>query len=187
MKHCGSLKRNAQPVPSVDLGAGSTGDISTVAAVANRSLKRPKHARALAALSQHIQCKKALELGTSLGITSAYIAAHVEQLVTVEGNPHLAELAQENWNTLGITNIESIVGNFDAHGTPSRASSTYDLIFIDGNHKGCASTLHRKWLGHAQSGWRYRVRRHPLVQGHGRRMAAICAKDCWTLQMDAFE
>ena len=183
------LKRNSQPVPRVDLGAGSTGDISTVAAVANRSLKRPKHARALAALSQHIHCTKALELGTSLGITSAYISAHVEQLVTVEGNPHLAELAQENWKMLGITNIESIVGNFDAHwNTIERASSTYDLIFIDGNHRGDALQRYIEnglamlspdgvivcddihWSKDMEDAW-----------------AAICAKDCWTLQMDAFE
>jgi len=183
------LKRTLQPVPSVDLGAGSTGDISTVAAIAKRSLKRPKHARALAALSQHIQCKKALEMGTSLGITSAYIAAHVEQLVTVEGNPHVAELARGHWDQLDITNIESIVGSFDAHwNTIEKTSSTYDLIFIDGNHRGEALQRYIEnglalldpdgvivcddihWSKDMEDAW-----------------ATICTKECWTLQMDAFE
>ena len=62
----------------VDYGAGSTGNTSTVSGIARRSLKRPKHARALAALAAHLPSQATLELGTSLGLTSAYLARHTE-------------------------------------------------------------------------------------------------------------
>lgn len=183
------LKSLAQPVPSIDLGAGSTGDISTVGAIARRSLKRPKHARALAALCRHIQCEDALELGTSLGLTSAYLAGLTGQLVTVEGNPHIAALAQGHWHQLGITNISSLTGDFnDTWDGLSNAAPAYDLIFIDGNHRGAALQAYVQkglellkpegvmvcddihWSKDMEAGWQ-----------------AICSMECWTLQVDAFE
>ena len=48
------LKTNTEVVPVVDYGAGSTGSTSTVSGIAQLSLKRPKHARALAAVAAHL-------------------------------------------------------------------------------------------------------------------------------------
>lgn len=183
------LKQSHKPVPIVDLGAGSTGDISTVAAIARRSLKRPKHARALSALCQHIASRNTLELGTSLGLTSAYLAGPSMQLITVEGNPHIAQIARGHWEELGISNIKSITGSFDEQWDNLAASSIdFDLIFIDGNHRGEALKSYIKkslpmlstegvivcddihWSKDMEAAW-----------------STICAMECWTLQIDAFE
>ena len=129
------LKTNTEVVPVVDYGAGSTGSTSTVSGIAQRSLKRPKHARALAALSAHLGSSSTLELGTSLGLTSAYLARHSETLTTVEGNPNILALAQSHWAQLGVANVRSFSGEFDAT-WEAFADREYDLIFIDGNHRG---------------------------------------------------
>lgn len=138
-RHRQRLQRDRTSIPPLDLGAGSQGNTSTVAAIARQSLKRPKHARALAALMHHVGGGSALELGTSLGLTTAYLAKHARRVVTVEGNPAIAAVAAEVWHKLGQTNIHSIVGGFDERwDTLADAADGYDLIFIDGNHRGDA-------------------------------------------------
>ena len=155
--------------------------------IARHSLKRPKHARALAALAAHLPSQAALELGTSLGLTSAYLAGHAETLTTVEGNPHIQALAQSNWTKLGVSNIRSFSGEFDAT-WEAFANQEYDLIFIDGNHRGEALI-------------RYVEKSLPLLHPDG---VIVCddihwspdmeaawehlrSMPEWTLQMDAFE
>ena len=181
------LKTNTEVVPAVDYGAGSTGSTSTVSGIARRSLKRPKHARALAAVAAHLGSSSTLELGTSLGLTSAYLARHSQTLTTVEGNPHILTLAQSHWTQLGIANIRSFSGEFDAR-WDDFADRKYDLVFIDGNHRGEALV-------------RYVEKSLPLLHPDG---VMVCddihwSPDMeaawehlrfmpeWTLQMDAFE
>jgi predicted O-methyltransferase YrrM len=181
------LKTNTEVVPTVDYGAGSTGSTSTVSGIARHSLKRPKHARALAALSEHIGSTSTLELGTSLGLTSAYLARHTESLTTVEGNPHILTLAKSHWARLGIENIRSFSGEFDAT-WEAFSDRDYDLIFIDGNHRGDAliryvekslPLLHPDgvivcddihWSPDMESAWEH-----------------LCSMSNWTVQVDAFE
>ena len=182
-----SLKSNASALPVVDYGAGSTGRTSTISGIARRSLKRPKHARALAALAAHLQCHTALELGTSLGLTSAYLAHHTKALTTVEGNPHIQAIAQSNWAALGIQNIRSFSGEFDET-WEEFADTEYDLIFIDGNHRGEALI-------------RYVDKSLTVLKTHGilvcddihwspdmeKAWEQLCSMPEWTLQLDAFE
>lgn len=183
------LQQDPSPIPSLDLGAGSQGNTSTVSAIARRSLKRPKHARALAALMRHVGGGSVLELGTSLGLTSAYLASHARKVVTVEGNPAIAAVASEVWSELGKTNIHSIVGGFDEQWDAlTNAATGYDLIFIDGNHRGDAlrryvhagMTLLRPggvlvcddihWSKDMESAWN-----------------DVCEMEAWTLRVDAYE
>ena len=181
------LKTNNKILPALDYGAGATGSTSTVSGIARRSLKRPKHARALAALAAHLPSQATLELGTSLGLTSAYLARHTGMLSTVEGNPHIQALAQSHWAKLGVTNIRYFSGEFDAT-WEAFTDQAYDLIFIDGNHRGEALI-------------RYVEKSLPLLHPNGvivcddihwsRDMEAAWAHlrslPEWTLQMDAFE
>jgi predicted O-methyltransferase YrrM len=184
-----ALKANRLEVPRVDYGAGSTGNIQTISAIARRSLKRPKHARALAALTKHLQATAVLEMGTSLGITTAYIAAHCEQVCTLEGNPTVAAAAQRTWRELNINNIAILEGPFDETLKPAlNASDGFDLIFIDGNHRGkalrsyidqCRDFLSPSgaivcddihWSSDMESAWK-----------------EICNQPEWTLCVDFFE
>ena len=57
-----------------------------------------------------------VELGTSLGVTTAYMAAMDKRnkVITYEGCPAVAEIAKENWEALGLKNIDCRVGEITA-------------------------------------------------------------------------
>jgi len=135
------LLNSAEKVEVADFGAGGMhGNLSTrtISKIAARSLKPPKYARLLFRLVQHYQCKRVLELGTCLGITTSYLAsARADTSVTtMEGAAAYAEKAREVFQRLGLKNIQLIEGNFDdtLSGVLS-VSEPWDLIFIDGNHR----------------------------------------------------
>jgi predicted O-methyltransferase YrrM len=76
-----------------------------------------------------------VELGTSLGITTAYMAAvdSRNKVVTYEGCPAVAEIAKENWKMLGIKNIECRVGEIDVAKLDEELEQV-DVAFVDANH-----------------------------------------------------
>ena len=129
------LLKDCSAVAPMDFGAGSQSKSRTIADIAKSALKRPRHARTLAALSRHIGAKKVLELGTCLGITTAYLSKEAQSVTTLEGNPALALQAEVIWKRLNIQNIQCITGAFDDI-LPTLPAEQYDLIFIDGNHRG---------------------------------------------------
>ncbi len=131
------LLHDQNDVPPLDLGAGSQSKARTVAEIAQNALKRPRHARALAGLARHLDAVGVLELGTCLGITTAYLGKHAASVTTIEGNPALAKHSEDVWQRLNVQNVTSIVGNFDDV-LPSLPLQQYDLVFIDGNHRGSA-------------------------------------------------
>ena len=131
------LLKDQNEVPPLDLGAGSQSKARTVAEIAQSALKRPRHARALAGLASYLDAAVVLELGTCLGITTAYLGKHAASVTTIEGNPKLAGHAEDIWRRLNLQNVTSIVGDFDDV-LPSLPPQQYDLIFIDGNHRGAA-------------------------------------------------
>lgn len=124
-----------------DLGAGSSRLISTqrsIASIAASSLKPPKYARLLARIVNLYSCKNVLELGTSLGITSSYLAtAHPEvRLTTCEGINAIADTAQSVFNHLQLNNIKLVRGDFDKTLVDAVSKmDSIDLAYIDGNHR----------------------------------------------------
>ena len=76
-----------------------------------------------------------VELGTSLGVTTAYMAAmdSRNKVVTYEGCSGVATIAEENWKSLGIRNIECRVGEITAD-MLERDLDEVDVAFIDANH-----------------------------------------------------
>ena len=76
-----------------------------------------------------------VELGTSLGVTTAYMAAMDKRnkLITYEGCPAVAEIAKENWEALGLKNIDCRVGEITAD-ILDRDLERVDVAFIDANH-----------------------------------------------------
>ncbi len=76
-----------------------------------------------------------VELGTSLGVTTAYMAAmdSRNRVVTFEGCEAVANMARENWKALNINNIECRVGEIDAEQL-TRDIEHLDVAFIDANH-----------------------------------------------------
>jgi tRNA A58 N-methylase Trm61 len=79
-----------------------------------------------------------LELGTSLGITTGYLgkARRNARIYTLEGCPEIAKIAKENFKLLMLPQIEIIIGNFDDTLADVLLKETsFDFIFIDGNHQ----------------------------------------------------
>jgi predicted O-methyltransferase YrrM len=96
-----------------------------------------KYGRLLYALVKYLKPKNILEIGTSIGISSAYMALGNEQatITTLEGCPSLVKTAQQIHKTLNLHRIKIIEGEFSE--TLSKALTempTVDLVLFDGNH-----------------------------------------------------
>jgi predicted O-methyltransferase YrrM len=124
-----------------DFGAGSRvmkQKQRTVASIAASSLKPKKFSQLLFRMIDHYQPKTIVEIGSSLGITTSYLAAAKTdaQVFTMEGASSVATIAKESFNHLQLNNIELIEGNFDNTLLPllERIASV-DFAFVDGNHR----------------------------------------------------
>jgi len=125
-----------------DFGTGKN-RTSTIETVVKKSVKPKKYGQLFFRIALHTKAQSILELGTSLGITTAYLAAASSQIrcTSMEGSKTLANLAKKIFQQLGLKNISLIEGNIDENlervleNTP-----TFDLIYIDANHTSQAVT-----------------------------------------------
>lgn len=134
------LKQKAE-IEVVDLGAGSAvmkTNKRAVADIARSSLKPKKFSQLLYRMANYYQPETILELGTSLGITTSYLAAADPnaKVYTIEGSPAIANIAQITFDRFDLKNIELMTGNFNdlLPGLLARLQ-TIGLAFIDGNHR----------------------------------------------------
>ena len=69
-----------------------------------------------------------LELGTSLGITTAYLASvdSKNRVMSFEGSSSIASLARKQWQLLGLENIECVEGRIER--------AKLDFVYVDANH-----------------------------------------------------
>ncbi len=123
-----------------DFGAGSSVLKSRkrkIKDIAASSLKPKKYSRLLFRMVKFYKTQHVLELGTSLGITTAYLASanHEPEVTTMEGSENIAAIAQQNFSGLDLENINIITGDFDKVLAPYLQGSSVDLAFIDGNHR----------------------------------------------------
>lgn len=124
-----------------DYGAGSIvskTDQRKVSSIARTSLKPAKYGQLLFRIANYYKSNNIVELGTSLGVTTAYLASANTngKVITMEGADQVAKLARKNFEQLGLNNIELIEGNFDTtlDGALQNLPSV-DLAFVDGNHR----------------------------------------------------
>lgn len=126
-----------------DFGNGAGSEDQSVYAVplnklARRSLTSARHARRLSRAARFMNSERILELGTSLGITTAYLSiSHPNAKVTsLEGCPELCKIARAHLLRLGITNAEIMEGRFEETLGPCiQNTGKLDFVFIDGNHR----------------------------------------------------
>lgn len=124
-----------------DFGAGSA-QISkrnrSVASIAKMAAKSPKMGQLLFRMVAHYKPARILELGTSLGLSTLYLASghHGTTVTTLEGSAAIAEVAREHFNRHSQGNIRSLIGNFDVIlPTLLQEEPGFDFVFIDGNHR----------------------------------------------------
>ena len=124
-----------------DFGAGSAktnSDKRSIASIARNAAKSKKFGQLMYRMIKHYGFKNILELGTSLGITTSYLATAnpAARVITMEGSENIADVAQQNFNELGLKNIELVRGNFDdTLQTVLKTMPSIDFAFIDGNHR----------------------------------------------------
>ena len=135
-----SLLKDQTSIEVEDFGAGSA-IIKTkqrvVKDIAASSLKPKKYSQLLFRIVQYYNATNILELGTSFGTTTAYLASSGNTLVTtMEGSTNIAGIAQKNFSLLGLKNIEIIKGDFEKT-LPEYLSTSkkIDFVFLDGNHR----------------------------------------------------
>lgn len=138
------------------LDFGSKGDkkgkISTcsVCEIAKNSLEKTKYAQLLFRLvdwlgknkrmenpcSQSYDGLNIIELGSSLGITTSYLASvdTNNSVETYEGCPDVACVARKGWERLGLHNIRCVEGNIDETFDSKSLLRNVDFAFIDANH-----------------------------------------------------
>lgn len=134
------LLKNNTTIEVIDLGAGSSKlkePQRNISSIARTALKSPKEARMFYRLAHFCSAGTMLELGTSFGISSLYLAqaAPLGKVFTIEGCPATARIAQANFHRLSATNITSRVGDFSSE-LPKILGriDRLDLVFIDGHH-----------------------------------------------------
>jgi predicted O-methyltransferase YrrM len=120
-----------------DFGTGKSKN-HKISDIAKKSSIQTKHGELIFRLVNHFQPKTIVELGTSLGISTLYLAKPNSQatVYTIEGCPEKANLARKNFKNLKVSNIELITGRFEDV-VPSLISrlNLIDFAYIDGNHK----------------------------------------------------
>lgn len=115
-----------------------------LADVARRSASSPRKGQQLFKLVQLLRPKTILELGTSIGIGTMYLASSMRSGTTLslEGCPETAAIARRNLSLLGVSRTEVLDGPFEVNLAPVlEAIQTLDFIYFDGNHR-LEPTLH---------------------------------------------
>lgn len=136
------LRRSHELIQVTDLGAGSKVNTSrqrTLGDIARHSQKPARFGRLLFRLIQRFRATTIIDLGTSLGLTTAYLAEAAKpsgsHVLTFEGCPETAAVARHNFARLGLDNVEIIVGNLDETLPPAIAAlHRVDFVFFDANH-----------------------------------------------------
>lgn len=133
-----------------DYGAGPSGTLENQSAqgysmrkaavkdIAKRAGSSPRQGRMLFRLINHLGCRNLLELGSSVGLGTMYIAsaARLGNFIALEGDPQSANVAQLNLEILHLKNVEFGIGPFSETLKPALDTlKTVDFAFFDGNHQ----------------------------------------------------
>jgi len=152
------LSKSKQTIKITDFGAGShINDSKTrkVKDIAKNSAKNSKFGKLLYRIIQFYNPKNILELGTSLGISTLYLAKAEEnsKVYTFEGCPETAKIAQQNFEKMDAININTTLGDFqNTLQETLKEINTIDLAFIDGNHQETPTiTYFKKCLRYANN------------------------------------
>jgi len=132
-----------------DLGSGDQHNTSRkISAIARRSLSTPRYSAIYARIAAHFNALNIVELGTSLGVNTLYLAENPHAHVTTfEGAPAVADIAALTFEFAGKKNIDLITGNID------RTLPAYlqrvrklDMMFLDANHRLAPTLLYFELL-----------------------------------------
>jgi predicted O-methyltransferase YrrM len=148
------LVRDKTVLDIEDFGAGSAlkgggngspalKGVRSVSDIARHAAKPRKLGQLLFRVARYYRPARILELGTSLGLSTAYLASGAPEAAiwSIEGSAAVAAAAGNNLRHLGLDRTKILTGNFDDILEPLLAETgAVDLAFVDGNHR-CEPTL----------------------------------------------
>ena len=136
-----ALLRSTNEVREPSFGAGtraSRREGRSVGEIAGRALSSPRKCEVLFRLVEMLRPEMSLELGSSVGISLAYLAGafRAGQVIGLEGNPHLAHIAHNVLAELELTNGQVVEGRFeDSLQDTLEKYGPLDFVYLDGDHR----------------------------------------------------
>lgn len=121
-----------------DLGSGKNrSNLRRVSEIAKRSAIPEKYGLLLASMAERFGTGAIIELGTSLGISTMYLAASCPASVvySIDGSGECLKIAEESLGIAEITNVELINNSFDKAIADLKTRGVKpSLVFVDGDH-----------------------------------------------------
>ena len=185
LEYRNSLFEDHSAIRVTDFGAGSRvfrSEERRVSEIAKNAGISRRRGGVLYNLVKYLQPRSILEIGTSLGLSTSYMAAAKPDasIITLEGCPETAGIAISNFKKFGLDNIDVQVGEFANTLPKVLKDKTFDLVFMDGNHQKeatlnyfeiCLDSIHENsliilddihWSRGMDEAWQ-EICRHPKV------------------------
>ena len=154
-RHRRELRGDRSKITVHDMGAGSrisgTAKTRRVSAIARRALASPRRCERYFRLATYLKATTIVEIGTSLGISTAYLAAACGSgyVYGLEGATEVLKKAQQTADRFHLHNLHLIPGHFDQSLPAVLQEIPYpDLILIDGNHQYAATMRYFELVKH---------------------------------------
>lgn len=134
------LIKDSSQIEVTDFGAGSRvnqTNYRTLGEIAKNASTPASFSALLRQLILHFQYKSILELGTSLGLNTLYLSEPENvKVTTFEGDPTIAQQAENHFQQFDRKNIRLIQGNIDETlANYLNGVDRIDLAYIDANHR----------------------------------------------------
>lgn len=131
------LLSDTRPLKTQDPGSRKSNKPRTISSIARTSVSPLKFSSLYLRMIRHFKARTILELGTSLGINTLYLAqpkdAHV---TTFEGSAEIADIARLTFEFAESKNIQLVEGNLDQTlSTHLQTARKIDFAFVDANHR----------------------------------------------------
>ena len=180
-----SLLENKNKITVTDFGAGSRvfkSNDRAIAQIAKTAGISPKRAQLLYRISAYFEPETILELGTSLGLATSALALGnpKARIKTLEGCPETLAIAQKQFKTFDLKNIQTIETKFEDY-LNKLETLNFKLIYFDGHHSKTATldyferllpTIHNDsvwifddihWSAEMEEAWET-IKNHPKVK-----------------------
>ncbi len=135
------LRESKDTIEIADLGAGSKiykNNVRSIGSIAKRAHRSKYWVKVLAHTAKYMNSKIVVELGTSLGLTTAYLSKYNPhaKIYTFEGCPSTLKIAEHNFKKLDLYNIVPLLGNID-QSLPHFINQIerLDFVLFDANHR----------------------------------------------------
>lgn len=131
-----------------DFGAGSRTFKSKqrkIKDIAEKGISSRQQSEMLYKLSNFLNCRTIVELGTSLGLNTLYLARvnAANEVISIDGSRELSAFAADLAARNKITNIRFVCATFErAFPEVLNGLQQLDLLYVDGNHTYEATMYH---------------------------------------------